>query len=81
MDPLLTAFAKAVERMPVLEQFLLETELGYDKGYWDISYHAPGIKADGDANKDDAKVREYGDQTTSLQKLFDVLGGIVMGRS
>ena len=57
LDPFLTAFAKAVERMPVLEQFLLETELGYDKGYWDISYHAPGIKADGDANEDDAKVR------------------------
>jgi hypothetical protein len=57
LDPFLTAFAKAVERMPVLEQFLLETQLGYDRHYWDISYHAPGIKADGDANKDDSKVR------------------------
>jgi hypothetical protein len=55
--PFVTALAKAVERMPVLEQFLLETELGREIGYWDISYHAPGIKAEGDANEDDAKVR------------------------
>ncbi|KAH6629734.1 hypothetical protein C7974DRAFT_472456 [Boeremia exigua] len=57
LDPFLTAFAKAVQMMPVLEQFLLQTELGYDIGYWSISYHAPGIKADGDENEDDAKVR------------------------
>ena len=57
LDPFVTAFAKAVQKMPVLEQFLLETELGHDIGYWDISYHAPGIKADGDENGDDAKVR------------------------
>jgi hypothetical protein len=57
LDPFVTAFAKAVQKMPVLEQFLLETELGHDIGYWDISYHAPGIKADGDVNEDDAKVR------------------------
>ncbi|PZC88980.1 hypothetical protein A1F95_10613 [Pyrenophora tritici-repentis] len=57
LDPLVTAFAKAVQKMPLLEQFLLETELGHDIGYWDISYHAPGIKADWDENEDDAKVR------------------------
>ncbi|XPS81081.1 hypothetical protein M3J09_013024 [Ascochyta lentis] len=57
LDPFVTAFAKAIQKMPVLEQFLLETELGHDIGYWDISYHAPGIKADGDVNEDDAKVR------------------------
>ncbi|KAH9866827.1 hypothetical protein J1614_008520 [Plenodomus biglobosus] len=57
LDPFVTAFAKAVQKMPVLEQFLLQTELGHDIGYWDISYHAPGIKADGDENEDDAKVR------------------------
>ncbi|PZD24544.1 hypothetical protein A1F97_11121, partial [Pyrenophora tritici-repentis] len=55
LDPLVTAFAKAVQKMPLLEQFLLETELGHDIGYWDISYHAPGIKADWDENEDDAK--------------------------
>jgi hypothetical protein len=32
LDPFVTAFAKAVQKMPVLEQFLLETELGHDIG-------------------------------------------------
>lgn len=43
--------------MPVLKQSLLKSELGHNIGYWDISYHAPGIKADRDENEDDAKVR------------------------
>lgn len=57
LGPFVTAFARAVQNMPVLEHFLIETELGYDTGYWDISYHAPGIQADGDENDDDAKLR------------------------
>ncbi|CAE7028408.1 hypothetical protein PTNB73_01412 [Pyrenophora teres f. teres] len=69
LDPFITAVAKAVQKMPVLEEFLLETELGYGIGYWEVSYYAPGIKADWDENKDDAK------------KLFEVLDGIVMGRT
>jgi hypothetical protein len=33
LDPFVTAFAKAVQKMPVLEQFLLETELSHDIGF------------------------------------------------
>jgi hypothetical protein len=33
LDLFVTAFAKAVQKMPVLEQVLLETELGHDIGY------------------------------------------------
>ncbi|CAA9960667.1 hypothetical protein PTMSG1_04066 [Pyrenophora teres f. maculata] len=33
LDPFVTAVAKAVQKMPVLEEFLLETELGHDIGY------------------------------------------------
>jgi hypothetical protein len=43
--------------MPVLKQFLLQTELGHDIGYWDMSYHAPRIRADRDENGVGAKVR------------------------
>ncbi|KAF2126083.1 carbohydrate-binding module family 50 protein [Dothidotthia symphoricarpi CBS 119687] len=58
LDPFLTAFAKAVQRMPVLTHFVLETELGYDTGFWDISYHAPGQRAEtGDESEDDVGVR------------------------
>lgn len=57
LDPFVTAFAKAVQNMPVLEHFLLETELGHDIGYWEISYYAPGIKENGHENEDDDKVR------------------------
>ncbi|KAJ8105217.1 hypothetical protein OPT61_g10313 [Boeremia exigua] len=55
LNPFLTAFAKAVHKMPVLEHFRLETELGYDTGFWDISYHAPGLKAEGDESEDDIR--------------------------
>jgi len=57
LDPLIAAFAKAVQQMPALEHFLLETELGHDIGYWEISYYAPGIEEDGHDNEDDASVR------------------------
>jgi hypothetical protein len=46
LNPFLTAFAKAVQKMPVLEHFMLETELGYGKGFWEISYYAPGQVAE-----------------------------------
>ncbi|KAF2999661.1 hypothetical protein E8E13_000653 [Curvularia kusanoi] len=88
LNPFVTAFAKAVQKMPVLEYFLLETELGYDTGYWDISYHAPGSTPTGMKMKRTLRCGESiipsekdGCQTTSPQKLSDALGGTVVGRS
>jgi hypothetical protein len=56
MDPLLTAFAKATQQMPLLETFMLECEMGYDVGFWELSYYAPGVKADwsGDWGEEDS---------------------------
>ncbi|KAH7095616.1 hypothetical protein FB567DRAFT_34823 [Paraphoma chrysanthemicola] len=48
LGPFLTSFAKAVKKMPVLEYFMLECEIGYEYGFWEISYYAPGVKADWD---------------------------------
>ncbi|KAF7510843.1 hypothetical protein GJ744_005943 [Endocarpon pusillum] len=58
INQLLAALAKAVQKMPVLEHFMLTSELGYGKGKYHISYHAPGRSADwGDENDDDLRVR------------------------
>lgn len=58
LDPFLASFAKALQQMPILEHFLLGSNLGDDKGYWEISYHAPGLKAEqGDEDKNDVRVR------------------------
>lgn len=58
LDPLLTAFVKAIQRMPVLEHFMLESELGNEKGFFEISFYAPGLVAEwGDENNEDARVR------------------------
>lgn len=58
INPLLAALAKAVQKMPVLEHFMLTSELGDGKGKFHISYHAPGRPADwGDRNDDDLRVR------------------------
>jgi hypothetical protein len=46
MDPLLTAFAKATQQMFVLDTFMLECEIGHAVGFWELSYYAPGVKAD-----------------------------------
>jgi hypothetical protein len=57
-DPFLAAFAKAVAQMPVLEFFMLTSELLGDTGKLHISYHAPGIKAGwGDEGPEDLKRR------------------------
>jgi len=58
LDPFLASFAKALDHMPLLEHFLLESNLGDDKGYWEISFHAPGREAEqGDQDENDVKVR------------------------
>jgi hypothetical protein len=43
--PFVTAFAKAVAKMPVLEYFMLLSEPEEDTGAFCISYHAPGEEA------------------------------------
>jgi hypothetical protein len=61
LNPFLTAFAKAIQKMPALEHFMLETELGYGKGFWEISYYAPGQVAEWEEEeherKDNTRVR------------------------
>jgi hypothetical protein len=58
ISQLLAAFAKAVQKMPVLEHFMLTSELGHGKGRFHISYYAPGRLAEwGDKDKDDLRVR------------------------
>lgn len=58
LDPFLASFAKALQHMPILESFLLESNLGDDKGFWEISFHAPGREAEqGDIHENDTKVR------------------------
>jgi hypothetical protein len=57
-DPLLAAFAKAVQNMPVLEHFMLTSELEDPKGEFRIAYHAPGRSAEwGDKEEEDVKAR------------------------
>lgn len=46
LDPLLTAFARATQCMPVLETFMLECDIGHDVGFFEISWYAPGVRAD-----------------------------------
>jgi hypothetical protein len=58
ISQLLTALAKAVEMMPVLEHFMLTSELGKHKGRFHISYYAPGRLAEwGDKDENDLRVR------------------------
>lgn len=58
INPLLAALAKAVQKMPVLEHFMLTSELGNHKGRFHISYYAPGRLAErGDKSDDDLRVR------------------------
>jgi hypothetical protein len=57
-DPFLVAFAKAVQNMPVLEHFMLTSELGHGKGKLHNSYNAPGRVADwGDEDATDLMSR------------------------
>ncbi|KAF1937389.1 hypothetical protein EJ02DRAFT_437906 [Clathrospora elynae] len=57
-DPFLAAFAKAVANMPVLEYFMLTSELSGATGKFHISYHAPGKKAEwGDEDPEDFRCR------------------------
>lgn len=59
LDPFLIAFAKATQQMPVLESFMLECEIGHNVGFFELSYYAPGVKADWslDCDEDTATVR------------------------
>ncbi|CAG8958231.1 hypothetical protein HYFRA_00000585 [Hymenoscyphus fraxineus] len=58
LNPFLTAFSNAVQNMPVLEQFMLECELGDEAGYWEVAYYAPGQTAEwGDEGPQNRLVR------------------------
>jgi hypothetical protein len=58
INELLTALAKAVQKMPVLEHFILTSKLANEKGSFHISYYAPGQLAEwGDKSDDDLRVR------------------------
>lgn len=46
IDLLLIAFAKATQQMPIIDTFMLKCEMGYDVSFWELSYYAPGVKAD-----------------------------------
>ncbi|KAI0569894.1 hypothetical protein Alg130_11446 [Pyrenophora tritici-repentis] len=57
-DAFLSAFAKAVAQMPVLEFFMLTSELVGETGKLHISYHAPGQRAEwGDGEAEDEEHR------------------------
>ena len=45
-DPFLEALAKAVAQMPVLESFMLTSDMAGKTGRLHISYHGPGQKAE-----------------------------------
>ncbi|KAF1946510.1 hypothetical protein EJ02DRAFT_367313 [Clathrospora elynae] len=69
MDPFLTAFAKATQQMPVLDTFMLECEIGYGIGFWELSYYAPGVKADWSG--------DWGDEdTTAVRRLYYTVGEV-----
>ncbi|PVH92330.1 hypothetical protein DM02DRAFT_663044 [Periconia macrospinosa] len=58
LNPLLAAFAKAVQKMPALEHFMLECVLGNELGFWEVAYYAPGLFADwGDEGPEDQLLR------------------------
>jgi hypothetical protein len=58
LEPFLAVFAKALQRMPVFEHFLLKCELDHLMGFWETSYYTPGIKAKwGDENGMEIGVR------------------------
>jgi hypothetical protein len=57
-NPFLGAFARAVAHMPVLESFMLTSELAGKTGKLHISYHAPGKRAQwGDEDAEDEEHR------------------------
>jgi hypothetical protein len=57
-DPFLGALAKAVARMPVLESFMLTSDMVGKTGKLHIAYHAPGQRAEwGDEEPEDAEHR------------------------
>ncbi|KAI4644396.1 hypothetical protein J4E93_006297 [Alternaria ventricosa] len=57
-DPFLGALAKAVAHMPVLESFMLTSEMTGQTKRLHISYHAPGQKAEwGDEGPEDEQYR------------------------
>lgn len=57
-DPFLGALAKAVAQMPVLESFMLTSDMVGKTGKLHISYHAPGQRAEwGDEEPEDKEHR------------------------
>jgi hypothetical protein len=57
-DPFLGALAKAIAQMPVLEFFMLTSDLVGETGRLHISYHAPGREAEwGDEEAEDKEHR------------------------
>ncbi|CAN9361724.1 unnamed protein product [Alternaria alternata] len=69
LDPFLIAFAKATQQMPVLESFMLECEIGYKVGFFELSYYAPGVKADWSL--------DWGDEdTATVRRLYYTVGDV-----
>jgi hypothetical protein len=69
MDPFLTAFTKATQQMPVLDKFMLECAVGVFVGMWEVSYYAPGVKADWST--------EWGDEDTiEVRRLYWSVGDV-----
>ncbi|KAH7072168.1 hypothetical protein BKA63DRAFT_417846 [Paraphoma chrysanthemicola] len=57
-DPFLAAFAKAIAQMPVLEYFMLKSDLSGETGKLHIEYAAPGKASSvGDSSPEDAQYR------------------------
>lgn len=69
LDPFLTAFAKATQQMPVLDTFMLECEIGYEAGFFELSYYAPGVKADSTLDWD-------GEDLTAVRRLYYTVGDV-----
>ncbi|KAL1794556.1 hypothetical protein ACET3X_006372 [Alternaria dauci] len=69
LGPFLIAFAKATQQIPVLESFTLECEIGYNFGFFDISYYVPGVKADWSL--------DWGDEdSTTVRRLYYTVGDV-----
>jgi hypothetical protein len=69
LGPFLIAFAKAMQQMPVLESFMLECEIGYDVGFFELFYYAPSVKADWRLDSGD-------EDTMTVRRLYYTVGDV-----
>jgi hypothetical protein len=55
--------------MPVLESFMLECEIGYKVRFFELSYYAPGVKADWSL--------DWGDEdAATVRRLYYTVGDV-----